>query len=550
VGRKKEKLPDAQYAVQLVGPGKLELNAKKPVPRPGAHQVLAHVEAVGLCFSDLKLLKQFSGHARKGPVVSGINPAVLREVPSYVPGEAPTVPGHEAVCRIAAVGEGVEGVNVGERYLIQTDYRWLKTEGSNAAFGYNFEGALQEYVLMDDRVITDPESGERMLIPAGSDRSGSAICLVEPWACVEDSYVTHERQGIKAGGSLLVVVDRGRKAEGLQQLHARDGSPKACTSFGPGEATAEKLRSLKDQSFDDIVYFGCDAATIELLDAKLAGRGIINIVTGGAKIGRPVEISIGRTHYGMTRWVGTTGRSAGESYRHIPATGEVRDGDNMLVVGAGGPMGQMHVIRDICQGAGDVSITGTDVDDARLAALEDKARPLAEARGVRLSVVNTQKTHLAGKFSYHAIMAPVPALVAAAIAASSDGALINIFAGIAANVKHRIDLDTYVAGRCFMFGTSGSVLRDMQIVLGKLQAGSLDTNASVDAVSGMAGAMDGLAAVENRALAGKIIVYPMLHETPLIPLSRMGEFFPTVAEKLDGGMWCKAAEDELLRVAG
>ncbi len=101
-------LPETQYAVQLVGPDELVLNKSKEVFRPGRCQVLCRVEAVGLCFSDLKLLKQFSSHVRKSEIVSGIDPEIVAEIPSYVPGEAPTVPGHEAVVRIEAVGPGVE----------------------------------------------------------------------------------------------------------------------------------------------------------------------------------------------------------------------------------------------------------------------------------------------------------------------------------------------------------------------------------------------------------------------------------------------------------
>ena len=42
---------------------------------------------------------------------------------------------------------------LGERVLVQTDYRHLPTASSNAAFGYNFEGALQEYVVLDLSLI-------------------------------------------------------------------------------------------------------------------------------------------------------------------------------------------------------------------------------------------------------------------------------------------------------------------------------------------------------------------------------------------------------------
>ena len=74
-------LPSTQNAIQLIGPDELRLNESKEVFRPGPHQILAKVEAVGLCFSDLKLLKQFANHVRKGEVVSGVPGEVLAEIP-------------------------------------------------------------------------------------------------------------------------------------------------------------------------------------------------------------------------------------------------------------------------------------------------------------------------------------------------------------------------------------------------------------------------------------------------------------------------------------
>jgi threonine dehydrogenase-like Zn-dependent dehydrogenase len=556
-------MPTSQHAVQLVGPGQLKVNPDKPVMQPGPRQILLKIEAVGLCFSDLKLLKQFSAHPRKAGIVSGIAPATLAEIPSYVPGETPVVPGHEAVGVIVAAGPGVERHKIGERVLVQTDYRDLKTPGSNAAFGYNFEGGLQEYVLLDERVVIDA-TGERFLIPAPQDLSASAIALVEPWACVENSYVNVERQAIKAGGRLLVVADAGHAIKGLDESFAPEGKPASLTAhvadpaqrraleaLGVAVTEAGDLAALPDQGFDDIVYFGADKATIELLNDKLAARGVINLVLGGATIGVPVTVGVGRIHYGMTRWIGTTGDDASESYKVIPATGELRPNDRVLVVGAGGPMGQMHVIRAAASGIGGLEVVSTDVDDARLASLADKAATPARQTNTKLVFSNPQKSKIGGVFSYVALMAPVGALVAQAIKDSDPlGCLINIFAGIPAPVKHELDLDTHVAHKCFMFGTSGSEIRDMKIVLGKVVAGRLDTNLSVDAVSGMAGALDGLAAVENRTLAGKILVYPMLHDLSLTPLATLGEKFPTVAAKLADGHWTGQAEAELLKVAG
>jgi len=546
-------IPTTQYAVQLVGPGELKLNRAKPVIPPGPHQVLAKVEAVSLCFSDLKLLKQFSEHPRKSNAIGGLTADTLKEIPSYVPGTAPTVPGHEAVVRIVAVGTKVKHHKVGERCLVQADYRGILTAGSNSAFGYNFEGALQEYVILDERVVVDPE-GERYLIPVPEDLSASAIALVEPWACVEDSYVTPERRTIKAGGKLAVVVDSDHKLKGLVEgfspagkpasisVVCADGTSKELTRLGLSVTSVASAAELTDGSFDDIVYFGTDRRTIEILNDKLGTNGIINIVTNGRKIGTPVSVGVGRIHYGMTRWIGTPSASASDAYKTIPVDGEIRAGDRVCVVGAGGPMGQMHVIRNVCVGKPDVTVIAVDFDDARLASLMDKAAPLAKVNNTRLESVNPKTQPLVGPFSYNAIMAPVGALVADAVKNSATGCLINIFAGIPAPVRHELDLDTYIAHGCFMFGTSGSTIRDMKIVLEKVVSRRLDTNRSVDAVSGMAGALDGLAAVENRTLSGKIVVYPMLHDLGLTPLSKLGTVLPAVAAKLDHGNWSMAAE--------
>lgn len=550
-------IPEKQHAVQLVGPDQLQLNNAKPVPQPGPYEILMKVEAVGLCFSDLKLLKQFGEHPRKSEVVAGLDPAELEKIPSYVPGDKPTVPGHEVVARIIAIGEKVKQHQVGERVLVQADWRDQKTAGSNGAFGYNFEGGLQEYTVVDERIVID-QNGERLLLPVNDERGASAVALVEPWACVEDSYVTKERNRIKAGGRLAIVFDGDREMKGVAESFSPDGPPEvicvvgnraqvaSVEALGIKTIVAATIRDMLNENYDDIVYFGCEKLKLELLNDKLATKGTMNIVLAGQKIGTKVNIGVGRVHYGYTRWIGTTGDDASASYASVPETGEIRTNDRILVIGAGGPMGQMHVIRNICSGVSGISVIGTDFDDARLESLAKKADPMAAANDVKLELVNTQTKKITPPFSYIALMAPVPALVESSIADASEGAIINIFAGIPAPVKHDIDLDTYIEKKLYMFGTSGSVIEDMKIVLSKVESGQLNTNASVDAISGMAGAVDGIKAVENRTMAGKIIVYPMLHDLGLTPLKDLAEVLPSVAAKLDDGCWTAEAEAELL----
>jgi threonine dehydrogenase-like Zn-dependent dehydrogenase len=556
----KTNIPDSQYAIQLVGPDELRLNKSKAVIRPGPHQILAKIECVGLCFSDLKLLNQFSGHARKSDIVDGLAPKILAEIPSYVPNDEPTVPGHEVVCRIVEIGDEVKHHTVGERCLVQADFRQLPTAGSNAAFGYNFEGALQEYVLLDERVVVDADGG-RFLIPVEEHLGASQAALVEPWACVEDSYVVLERQKILGTGQLLVVAATGHQIAGVVESFG-NAPPAAVTAMVSADQRAainslgiaeikfiDALDAAVDEGFDDIIYFGNSKADLDILNDKLTVRGIINVVLGGDRIGELVNVGVGRVHYGFTRWVGTTGSDAAAGYQRIPVNPEVRDNDSVVVIGAGGPMGQMHVIRNICSGRSGLTVAATDLDDHRLESLGKKCAALAAENDVTVELINTKTDPLTNSYSYWALMAPIAVLVEQAIAASKPGALINIFAGIPATVKHELDLDSYIENELYVFGTSGSTIRDMKIVLEKVTSGQLNTNTSVDAISGMAGAASGIEAVKNRTMAGKIIVYPQLHDTGLIPLSELADHFPKVAAKLIDGQWCAAAEEELLRDA-
>jgi threonine dehydrogenase-like Zn-dependent dehydrogenase len=549
-------MPKTQCALQLTGPDRLVLNRSKEVVEPGPRQVLCRVEAVGLCFSDLKLLKQFADHVRKREIISGIDRAVLDEIPSYVPGDAPTVPGHEAVVRIEAVGAEVERFEIGGRYLVQTDYRWLPTVGCNGSFGYNFEGALQEYVLMDERVITSPE-GESLLIPVSEKLSAAAVALVEPFACVEDAYACEERRTLRADGNMLVAADSEPRREALVELFAGYGQPAQITWLSEHAAPeglkvkkAGDISEVENGGYDDVLYFGSDVDKVEKLFAKVAVRGLFNIVLCGGKLGRKVVTPVGRVHYEGLRIIGTTGCEPAEAMEGIPRTGEMGCGDSVLVVGAAGPMGVMHVIRSICQGVDGISVVATDLDEARLDILKRIAGPLARSNGVEFEAYNPAGEAVAESFDYTVVMVPIPGLVAEAVSRAGDKGVINIFAGIPVNISAEMELDAYIDKRLCFIGPSGSVLDDMKGVLARVESGRLNTNVCVGAVSGLEGAVEGMRAVENRLIAGKIIVYPACKGLGLVPLEKLAGELAPVAELMPDGLWNKQAEEELLKIYG
>ena len=287
---------------------------------------------------------------------------------------------------------------------------------------------------------------------------------------------------------------------------------------------------------------------MEKLFSKVAAHGLFNIVLCGGRLGRPVVSQIGRVHYGGIRIIGTTGSDPAKSMENIPPSGEIRKGDKINVIGAGGPMGVMHVIRNICQGIEDITIFAGDVNEERLRALNRIALPLAEKHRVSYKPYNSSRDSLKERFDYVTLMAPVPDLVSESIHNADNGAIINIFAGIPAQGTGQIDLDTYLKKELYLMATSGSTLEDMKRVLARIEEGRLDTNFSVSAVCGLDGAVEGIRAVEKRLVAGKIIVYPSCRGLGLVTIKNLKEKIPQVSECLINGLWNEQAEKTLLKM--
>ena len=541
-------VPATQHAIQYTGADRFEHNPAKPVDPVGPTQLLLRVEACGICFSDTKLLHAFENHPRKLPVIAGLSAAELAEIPSYHPGLEPTVPGHEPVARIVAAGAAVTHFAVGDRVLVQADWRHLPTAASSGAFGYDFEGALQEYVVVDERMVV--AGGEEFLLRVSETPSAAAVALVEPWATVEAAYARAERSTLKPGGRLLVVAGDGVEPLGLPALFAV-AAPSEILVVGiePGLVSPHAIGANFDQlssGFDDIVYFGHDPAVVEHLSGLLGNGSLLCMVLDGARLDRRVRLDVGRVHYDFVRYIGTTGADAAEAYRHIPASGELRPGDRMAIIGAAGPMGLMHTMRAAVLDVSGISIDATDLNDERLHHLSAVVAPAAAAHGVPVRVINSETSPLQPGYTYLTCLVPVPAVLAQAVDLAGDGAIVNAFAGFPAGTMAELDLQHIIDCHVFLIGTSGSEMTDLARVLHKVESGVLDTAISLDAITGMAGFADAIASVIDRTSGGKIMVYPQLHDQGLVRLVDLPENLPRVASLLHDGRWTRQAEQALL----
>jgi propanol-preferring alcohol dehydrogenase len=130
-------------AVRLSSPGLIENNPLQAteviVPKVDEHQLLIQIQACGICHTDL--------HTIEGEIIP----------PRY-----PIIPGHQAVGRVVAMGESVQGWSIGDRVGIP----WLYAACGTCSFckrgqenlcpeavftGFHHDGGYAEFMAADAR---------------------------------------------------------------------------------------------------------------------------------------------------------------------------------------------------------------------------------------------------------------------------------------------------------------------------------------------------------------------------------------------------------------
>jgi len=522
------------------------------VPTPNADQLLIRVDAVGLCFSDVKLIRLGGDH----PKLYGRD--LERE---------PTRLGHEASVTVMAVGANLAGrFHVGQRLAIQPD---IYVDGRSTAYGYTIPGGLIEYQVIGPEVLAADDGAYVVDV---DDRLGYAeAALTEPWACVEAAYTQRRRLEPKVGGRLLVVgVADDERAYAFGQVLA--GAADLVVA-GASDALVERVRAAAPASatftrtgfdealalgpYDDIVMVGRrSAADVGRAAAALAFRGIMNLVAD-EPLDDKVEIDIGRIHYHYTAYVGTTGLDVGAAYGERRNRAELRPDGVTVVVGAAGPMGQMHVERALSLPNGPRLVIGVDLDAGRLEAARLRLEPVAKARGRALAIEHlgpepdaleaVVKRHTGGTGADDMVVtAPsARAVVAAADAMAPDGMLV-LFAGVPVGTRASLDLSPVFLHGAQYTGTSGSRIKDQALVVDKTIAGQLEPRRALAAVGGMEAARDALEALVEGRFPGKIVIFPRLRNLPLTPLEELGRTDPDVSAALaPDGTWTREAEARL-----
>lgn len=544
-------LPEKTSAWNMYGPGVENIGKdgrpeQSDIPEPGDNQLLVRVDSVGMCFSDVKLIKQGGSHPKLYNRDLAIEPTRL---------------GHEVAITLIKVGQDLQDrYQPGQRLAVQPD---IYQQGKSTAYGYTVPGGLIQYHLIGPEVLETDEGA--CLLPLEGDLGFAESSLMEPWGCVMASYTQRRRLETKAGGNMWIVGRPGD--ERVYQFSAGLDAPATIVltdvpvsvqalveqtnaniivrdGLQP-DGYADFSTELTDGAgFDDIVVLDPRSAEMVGEAAKLiARRGTFNMV-GETRLDGMSQIDMGRMHYDYTAYIGNRGPDIAASYGEERNRCELHPHGSVVVIGAGGPMGQMHIQRAIELPDGPKLVIATEINDVRLAAVKERFGPLAEKNGRSLLTYNPmtsdetfydfvmQATDNVGADDV-VVSVPVASIMAEAATTTNANGMLVFFAGVPNGTYAPMDMSDVYLNNAQFTGTSGLTLDDQRLVMDRALAGTLSPGRLVAAIGGMNVAPEGIEAVIDGRYPGKIVIFPQIPDLPLMGLDELAEKLPDVAAKLD-----------------
>ena len=527
-----------------------------PMQQPRPDELLVRHDAVGLCFSDIKVIRAGNKH-----------PRIYREM-----AEDPVVLGHEVSMTVVAVGENLrDQIQVGHRFIVQAD---IFIDGVSFAYGYEIQGGLSEYSIIDQRVLAGDHGN--YLIPVQPETGYAESALTEPWACVVATYQLDYRRQLAPGGTTWIIgtaavqdraftISAGLSSKSHPARILLSNVPPTLAAWLRQQAAELDIELLEVpelttppvEAVDDIVILGADADLVEMVSPYLGKHGVCAIVSD-EPLYRPLQVDIGRIHYNRWVYAGGTGPDIARAYSDVPVRATLKVGGLAWFVGAGGPMGRMHVQRAIQVADGPRTILCTDVSDARLQDLWDSFAQEASEKGIDFICLNPMQQdayqaaleRFRGRgFDDIIVLAPVAPVISEAAGYLAPQGVMNVFAGLPRGSMATLDLNDAVFRGVRVIGHSASTIDDLRLMLSQAEDGTLSPNRSVAAIGSLEAAREGLAAVQATRYPGKIVIYPQIKSFPLTALPELVEKLPSVYALLENGReWTVEAENEFLQL--
>lgn len=557
----RNELPKTYLAWPLFGSGLENLgeNGKpisRPIPEIKSNEILMRIDACGLCYTDVKAVRLGPQHPRFiGKDLS----------------KNPVVPGHELTMTVVKVGDDLSNLyHIGERYTMQPNL-WIN--GKSKPFCFEYDGGLRQYTVIGMEIMHGDEGN--YLIPINGNVTYASSALAEPWSCVEAAYRMIYRQTINTDG--VVWFYGSENSRSGYHINAIWGNPKhvlitdlpndleetITRHYQAKGALVEKCSfetvSQRDIKIDDILIFDGTAAMINFASEKLNTNGLLAIYSRKPLDGT-IKIDMGKLHYDMIAYIGAYSLTIDDAFSKIPIRTELSPNGHCWMLGAGGPLGRMHLQRALEIEKSPKTILATNRGLKRLSALWDDFADLARKRNIQLDAISpTQHQEQyekyiheimqAGGFQDIVVMAAKAEIVTDSIPYLSQNGVLNLFAGINRGITANVD-PWLICGpkQIRLVGHSGSNLNDQIHTVKKTVEGTLQPELSVAAVGGLNQLIDGLQAMIDEKYTGKIIIFPHVINFPLTALREFQIRDPKVYEALiDFKFWGVEAEKIFLK---
>ena len=559
----KEKIGETQKTWPLFGAGlgNLGIDGKpvvRKVPAFSDDELLMRIDAVSLCYTDVKEVDAGQSHPR----LTGRN---LKE--------NPIIPGHEISFTVVGVGKNLESdYKIGDRYTLQPDV-WV--DGKSMPFCFGMDGGYRQYAKVGKEILQG-DAGN-YLIPVPDTMTYAAVAITEPWACVEAAYRMSYRTRLTDKGKLWVIGCKNARAgfkidellnhgnlpdeitcsEVPEDLLSAINEAAAKNNIKVTSRPVEEMIKL-DVKFNDILVLDCDSETVTAAAAKLEKKGIIAIYKA-APDEQPIKVDLGRLHYDSIYFVGSCDLNLADAFTKTKPRVDLKPDGITWILGAGGPMGRMHLQRAIESKKGPRLILATELTQGRIEAMKQFFEPLAEQNSKELIIINpqTEKEKYAdvmkriseeGGVDDIEIMVTVPQVVSEAVHHSAEKGVVNLFAGLKRGVNADIDSWLiYGPKQLRLVGHSGSALDDQKAVVERVVAKELNPVLSVAAIGGLNQISEGIDAMKNWKYPGKIVIYPHVLDYPITGLEEFKEKDPEIFKLLGtGNSWTKSAENLFL----
>ena len=519
-----------------------------PVPEPSDDELLVRIDAIGLCFSDVKLIRAGEEH-----------PRVISENLET----DPVIPGHEAVMTVVKVGKNVsDKFKCGERFIIQAD---IYVNGKGFAYGYAINGGMAQYSILDQRVLNGDEGC--YLLPLRDDTPSAVAALMEPWTCVQASYMIENRCEPKKSGKVLIVTEKGSDEIYSAGAALKTAAPSEVSALNLSDAAVDALAKelnmeinvlsgLPEGGFDDIFLCACGRELAEKA-GKLGKRGaVISLI--GEYPDEDWSFDVGSIHYEGWFYQGAAGTCLSDAYgRNVRS--KWKKGGSCWLPGGAGAMGQMHTQMAVEAADGPSRILVSDMDDARIENVTSLLADTVAKRGIEFKTVNPGKMSqdefekilkdfAPEGFDDVIMLVPVvPVLNGSAKMLGKDG-LMNIFAGIPAGKEGEMNVRAIANNGVRYIGSSGSKTAHLRYTLERAESGNLQPVTALAAVGGMKSLKEGLQAVIDAKFPGKTVIFPNCPDMPLTPVGRISDLADGIEATLDSnGFYTLDTEKELFK---